>query len=68
MFTPLARLPQRTQHRTHGAGLPVESPEQELAQDRIPAPTGSIASCITCSKRGITLTSNLTGFSLRKHN
>lgn len=50
MFTPLAQLPQRTQHRTHGAGLPAESPEQELAQDRIPAPTGNIASCILVQK------------------
>ncbi|MHB0927093.1 MAG: hypothetical protein ACYC1F_11390 [Gallionellaceae bacterium] len=50
MFTPLARMPQRTQHRTHGAGLPAESPEQELAQVSIPAPTGNIASCILVQK------------------
>jgi hypothetical protein len=67
MFTPLARLPQRTQHRTHGAGLPADPQNRSWRKSRFPHRRGTSPAAYLF-KKGNHLTSNLTGFSLQKRN
>lgn len=46
-----------TSHRTYGARLTAEPPEQDLAQDKKPVSTGRIVSSTTCSTKGEALVS-----------